>query len=335
MTAAISYPVRSPNWILTYEGVNITADISHMVLSISYVDELGGRSGELEIELEDRERRWQGPWFPQQGDIVTLLIGYSGELLLPCGDFQVDDLELEGPPDVFHLRCLPAWITPALRTRNSFGYENVTLLQIATTVAARHGMSVVGAPSELDVSYLRITQKQETDVEFLRRVAAEHNYDFTVRGAQMVFYARADLEAQPAVLTLSRHDVERFGFRSKTHLIYQQAQTAYFDPYGKQLFTQIAQATPAVAAGDTLKVVARCENGQQALERASAALHETNRFLVTCRLVAPGTTLLVAGNNVALSGWGEMDGTYMIERAQHRLSRTAGYVTETDLRMVS
>ena len=32
---------------------------------------------------------------------------------------------------------------------------------------------------------------------------------------------------------------------------------------------------------------------------------------------------------------GEMDGTYMIERAQHRLSRTAGYVTETDLRMVS
>lgn len=215
MTAAISYPVRSPNWILTYEGVNITADISHMVLSISYVDELGGRSGELEIELEDRERRWQGPWFPQQGDIVTLLIGYSGELLLPCGDFQVDDLELEGPPDVFHLRCLPAWITPALRTRNSFGYENVTLLQIATTVAARHGMSVVGAPSELDVSYLRITQKQETDVEFLRRVAAEHNYDFTVRGAQMVFYARADLEAQPAVLTLSRHDVERFGFRSR------------------------------------------------------------------------------------------------------------------------
>ena len=59
MTAPIAYPVRSPDWILTYSGVNITADISHMVLSISYADELGGRSGELEVELEDRERRWQ------------------------------------------------------------------------------------------------------------------------------------------------------------------------------------------------------------------------------------------------------------------------------------
>jgi phage protein D len=335
MTAAIAYPVRSPGWVLTYQGVNITADISHMVLSISYVDELGGRSGELEVELEDRERRWQGAWFPRQGDVVSLLIGYSGELLLPCGDFQVDDLEVEGPPDVLHLRCLPAWITPSLRTRNSFGYENQTLLQIAATIAARHGMTVIGAPSQLDVSYLRITQKQETDLEFLRRVAIEHDYDFTVRGAQLVFYARADLEAQPAALTLSRNDVERFSFVSKTHSTYKQAQAAYFDPYRKQLYTQTMQASSAVAAGDVLKVVARCENGQQALERASAALHETNRLLVTCRLAAPGTTLLVAGNNAALSGWNVMDGTYMIERAQHRLSRATGYITEADLRMVS
>ncbi|MGZ6243432.1 MAG: phage late control D family protein, partial [Candidatus Binataceae bacterium] len=198
MTAAIAYPVRSPNWVLSYSGINITADISRMVLSIKYVDELGGRSGELEIELEDRDRRWQGGWFPQQGDVVGLLIGYTGELLLQCGDFQIDDLEIEGPPDVFHLRCLPAWITPSLRTCNSLGYENQTLLQIATTIAGRHGMTVVGAPNQVDVSYLRITQKQESDLEFLRRVAIEHDYDFTIRGAQLVFYSRTLLESQPA-----------------------------------------------------------------------------------------------------------------------------------------
>jgi uncharacterized protein len=280
-------------------------------------------------------RRWQGAWFPQQGDVVSLLIGYSGELMLPCGDFQVDDLELEGPPDVFHLRCLPAWITPSLRTRNSLGYENQTLSQIAATIAARHGMTVVGAPNQSDTSYLRITQKQETDLEFLRRVAIEHDYDFTVRGAQLVFYPRAGLEERPAALTLYRKAVERFSFVAKTHRIYQQAQTAYFDPQSKQLYTQTVQANPPVATGDMLKVVARCENGQQALERASAALHEANRLLVTCRLVAPGTTLLAAGNVVTLSGWDVMDGRYMVERAQHRLSRATGYVTEADLRMLS
>ena len=335
MTSAIAYPVRSPNWVLSYSGVNITADISRMVLSIRYVDELGGRSGELEIELEDRDRRWQGAWFPQQGDVVGLLIGYTDEMLLECGDFQIDDLELEGPPDVFHLRCLPAWITPSLRTRISLGYENQTLLQIATTIAGRHGMTVVGAANQLDESYLRITQKQESDLEFLRRVAIEHDYDFTIRGAQLVFYSRALLESQPAALTLHRNAVERFSFVAKTHRIYKQAQTAYFDPQSKQLYSQTAGANSFVATGDVLKLVARCENGQQALERANAALHEANRLQVTCRLVAPGTTLLVAGNVIALSGWDVMDGKYMIERAQHRLSRATGYVTEVELRMLS
>lgn len=44
MSASIAYPVRSPSWVLTYQGVNITTDISRMVLSIEYVDELGGRA---------------------------------------------------------------------------------------------------------------------------------------------------------------------------------------------------------------------------------------------------------------------------------------------------
>ncbi len=306
-----------------------------MVRSIRYVDELGGSSGELEVELEDRDRRWQGPWLPAQGDAVSLLIGYAGEPLLPCGDFQVDDLELEGPPDVFHLRCLPAWITPSLRTRNSLGYENQTALEIAGVVAARHGMTVAGAPGPLDAVYQRITQKQETDVEFLRRLAREHNYEFTVRGTQLVFYARADLEAQTAALTLRRAEVERFAFVARTQSIFRQAQTAYFDSLTKQLYAQTASAAPGVATGDTLKVVARCENGQQALARAAAALHETNRLLVTGRVVTPGTPRLVAGNVAALSGWEAMDGNYLVERAVHRLGRDRGYVTEADLRRVS
>ena len=306
-----------------------------MVRALRYVDELGGSSGELEVELEDRDRRWQGPWLPAQGDAVSLLIGYAGEPLLECGAFQVDDLELEGPPDIFHLRCLPAWITPSLRTRNSFGYENRTVLEIVAVVAARHGMTVIGAAGPFDTGYQRITQKQETDLEFLRRLAREHNYDFTVRGKQLIFYARADLESQAAALTLERAGVERFAFVARTQSIYRQAQTAYFDALAKQLYTQTASPAAAVATGDTLKVVARCENGQQALARATAALHEANRLLVTARVVAPGTVRLVAGNVAALSGWGAMDGNYLVERAAHRLERERGYVSEADLRRVS
>ena len=61
-----------------------------MVLAIRYVDQLEGASGELEVDLEI-PRSWQGSWYPALGDIVSLQIGYRGEALLDCGDFQIDD----------------------------------------------------------------------------------------------------------------------------------------------------------------------------------------------------------------------------------------------------
>ena len=111
MAAAFSHSVRTPQWVLIFDGVDITTDVSHMVLAISYVDRLGEASGEVEIELEDHAKRWQGPWYPGLGHILGLQIGYRGEQLLDCGSFQVDELEFDGPPDVMRLRCLAAYIT--------------------------------------------------------------------------------------------------------------------------------------------------------------------------------------------------------------------------------
>ena len=197
MAATASYSVRSPQWILSYLGVNITADVSQMVLAIRYVDRLDGASGELEVDLEDSAKLWQGPWYPALGDIVSLQIGYSGETLLDCGEFQIDELELDGPPDVMRLRCLAAYITPAMRTANTVAYENMGIVEIAALIAGKYGLAMVTASSESesDVVFARVTQRRQTDLEFLKRLAREHNFDFTVRAGQLVFYARPMLES--------------------------------------------------------------------------------------------------------------------------------------------
>ena len=64
MAGAVTFPVRAPQWVLTYQGVNITANISQMVTAITYEDRLDGGSGALEVTLEDHEKRWQGSWKP-------------------------------------------------------------------------------------------------------------------------------------------------------------------------------------------------------------------------------------------------------------------------------
>jgi len=337
VAASAAYSVRSPNWILTYLGVNITADVSQMVLAIRYVDRLEGASGEIEVDLEDSEKMWQGPWYPALGDVVSLQIGYGGEALLDCGEFQIDELELDGPPDVMRIRCLAAYITPAMRTANTVAYEDMGVMEIAAQIAAKYGLTLVTATSESssDVVFERVTQRRQTDLEFLKRLAREHNFDFTVRAGQLIFYDRPALESVPAVQTLVRSNTVRFSFRNRSRRIYDGAQFSYFDPDTKELISQSVSAGSPSPTGDTLKIVARCENAQQAMVKAEALLHLHNMLFVDAYLESPGCTVLVAGNNVQLSGWGALDGTYLIETAQHRLTRVTGYSTSIAARRIN
>jgi phage protein D len=349
---ALSYPVRHPRWVLTYAGRNITADVTGMVTAISYRDQVEHLSDEVELTLEDSDHRWQGPWFPVRGDFVELFIGYEGEELLDCGDFQVDELELKGPPDSFHLKCIAAGITLPLRSPRSARYENQTLLQVAQTVAARHGMSVVGVPQNINVAWTRISQRTETDLNFLRSLAIRHNYDFSIRGQQLIFYARTLLEQNKSLLTLMRGGsqayssailqnprviggvvVKGFEFKTRTQQIYRSATVAYLNPQQKRLIA--AQAGDSSApTGDDLHIVTRCEVPAQAQLKADSALHDANMMQVTGRMEMEGTILAAAGVNMEIRGFSAFDGKYHIESSRHRVERASGYTTEVEVRKV-
>ncbi len=74
--------MRTPQWTLIYNGINISTDVSTMVLSVSYSDVLSELSGEVEIIVEDHDQVWQSSWYPALGDEINLTIGYQGEALL-------------------------------------------------------------------------------------------------------------------------------------------------------------------------------------------------------------------------------------------------------------
>jgi uncharacterized protein len=333
MAGAISYPVSQPGWALTYKGKPITARIESQTVSVTYTSHAGGKAPELEFEIEDRDKLWQGPWFPTRGDLVALTIGYANQASVSCGNFQVDEVELEGPPDVMHLRCIAAYITPAMRTPNSTPYEGQTLLGIAGQVAKKYGFTVVGAAVSPDVTFARQTQNQETDLEFLHRLARDHNYEFTLRGQNLVFYSRPALELQGSIAIIYRSNETRFHLKTKTHQVYAAAQVSYQDPATKQLYTQTA--TGSSPTGDTLHLVRRCENGQQASLKAAAELHRHNMLQTTAEITMPGNTQMAAGARITVSGWGNYDSDYLIQTARHKLARGSGYTTEIELRSVS
>jgi phage protein D len=327
----LSYPVRTPAWKLTYQGLNITGDVTPMMTEITWTRKEQHFSDAMEVTLEDRDKRFQGPWFPVRGDVMTLQMGYAGEQTSQAATFQIDELELKGPPDTFHLKCIATGITPSIRTHRSQSYESKTLVQVATAVAASHGMTVVGAPQDVNVTWERLTQRHETDLNFLHRLAIAHNYDFSIRGSKLIFFSRTQLEQLPPILSIDRTQTKTFEFKVKTGRIYQSATVAYQNPQRKELIGA-QYIDPNAPTGDDRYIVARCENAAQAKLKAQSALHDANMLEVTGRLALEGEPLLMAGVNIAISGFGQFSGTYLIRESKHKLERSSGYSTEIDLR---
>lgn len=324
--------VRKPVFYIEYEQKDITAYITPFAISVTYTDHEHGKSDEIDIQLEDRENLWKSSWYPSKGDLITVKIGYEGEGLLPCGGFEIDEIELSAPPDVVSLKGLGTNIKKALRQENTKAYENMTLKQIAEEIAKKHGFELVGEIKDIKVK--RITQKQERDLAFLKRIAEDYGYVFKITDGKLVFYEVEKLESADTVFVIDRKDMLSFSFRDKTHELYRACEVSYHDPKRKMLITHTVKAD-GIVKGDILKINERCENKEQAIAKAKAALRAKNGLQTEGSITVIGNPRLVAGLNIEITGLYTLNGKYHIRSSKHTISRTAGYKTELEVKRIA
>jgi uncharacterized protein len=337
--------VLVPAYQLRYEGKDITHELAPHVISLCYSDALEGESDSLEITLEDVARNWVGAWFPTYGDRIHAQLGYQDGLMLPCGEFEVDELDLDGPPDVVRLRALGAGVKRSYRTNKGRTYENTTLDAIAKEIAARVGLQVVGTIETIPIRHA--TQLFERDLAFLTRLAREYGYAFSVKGAKLVFYRTATLKAQEPVLTIPRGAAKRYAFRDKVKQVYSASTVKVWNPRTKRSVTRkvadgtqltdrntVANAATRAASGDELNLNVNAENETQAQTKARAALERANEDQTSASLTLFGEPRIAAGVTVQIEGHGKFDGTYLVTRARHDIARGSGYETNVDLKKV-
>jgi uncharacterized protein len=331
--------VPEPIWQLLYNGANITADIAPHVTQVEWCERVGGQAAEISVIVEDSGGKWRGSSYPQVGtDSVALSIGYAGAPLLDCGTFIVDELEFNGLPDTVTLKATEFWTTAPVRTAGSYAYEGMTFSQIAQAVAGRHGWTVVGLPTTPDAPWQRRTQTLEHggDVNFLRKLANEANYEFNIRPPNIIFYSRPAIDSQAPANTITREMVTRYSFRYQTAAdnTFGISTVSYLDPTTKQVHYARVRTSGTPPTADNLNIVERVENSQQAALKASSRLVEHNMLLYQLTVTLPGTIQFRAGQVVALSkDWGTFAGSWTCSRATHRIrARGGGYVTELLLR---
>lgn len=312
-----------PIFELFYDKKNITNDVSPYVTSIEYTDVEHGESDELSISFEDSEKLWQGAWIPSKGDCLRAYIGYEAEKLLNCGVFEIDELEYDTPPDVVTVKGLATGIKKPLRQKNSVGYENKTLKQIAKEIADKHELSLVGEIADIRVD--RITQNQERDLTFLTKLAEQYGYIFKIAENNLVFYDVSKLKGAKSTQIFYKTDLSHINLREKTSQKYKAVQVSYFDPKKKKTVKASAR-NESVQKGDTLKITARCSDRKQAIIKAKAAL-STADTKIEGSIELPGNPYLIAGLNIEIKGIGHFSGKYHIKQARHIIDRASGYKT--------
>ncbi|ECX4466044.1 phage protein D [Salmonella enterica] len=340
VNADMTAPVPQPAYRLVYNQKDITHDVSVYVTSVTYTDKLSGESDEIQVDLEDSEGRWRDAWYPGKGDTLTLYMGCVGENLRECGTFSVDEIELSGPPDNVSLRGLATSVTAALRTKNSRGFENTTLAAIAQRIAGKHHLQLQGQIEPLTLD--RVTQYDETDLAFLKRLAGDYGYMVKVTHTHIIFSSLDALREAAPVFTFTRRDISRYSVRDTINRIYKGAKHRSQNSRTKQVVTYQAdggESTTTVSAAtrghstsaDTLTLSGRTGNQGTAARRTRAALNLKNQYQKVATLSMEGNVRLRAGHNVTLTGFGASDGKWLTGSVRHSMTRSGGYTMDVEV----
>lgn len=218
MTGISSLPVQagarlSPDFRLTVNAKDVTANIRDRLLSLTLTDNRGFEADQLDIELDDADGQLA---LPVRGAVVKLFLGWAGQPLTGKGEFTVDEVEHHGAPDTLTIRARSADFRGTLNSRREESWHDTTLGAVVKQIAERNKLTPAIAAEFSDITVRHIDQTQETDARFLTRLASLHGAVAAIKAGRLLFMrpgAGVTVSGKPIPqLTLTRQDGDRHSF---------------------------------------------------------------------------------------------------------------------------
>lgn len=319
---------------ITYNGIDISRDISGDLISFQYTDNESGKADDISIGLKDDDGLWSGPWVPGQGDTIEATIvtesDDQGTLRLALGSFTIDELTSSGTPSVFEIAAVSVPIDSSIRREiKSRAWEDYKLSGIADDIARTGGLEMLFLAGP-DPVYDRRDQHDETDLQFLHRLCEDEAFALKVTDRQLIVYASAQQEETPPIATIYKRtgDVLSYSFKSQAHSVYKAVTVRYKDPDTGEV-NEYRYESPSAEGNRTFKIYQRAKNIAEAERLAKAALRRKNRKGTEATLKMRGSVSLVTGVTVDLVGFGSFDDIYLIQKATHTVG--SGYEVDLEL----
>lgn len=310
-----------------YNGVKLTVPLDDYAGSFEYEDPETGSSDSITTTFRAGFSDWLGPWAPKFGDKLKFSI-ISGESVLDCGDFTVDEFSFDGPP--FELR-LSALSIPAdqdfRETTRTQTWEEVTLYELANTIAGRYGLGIVYDADEVTIATAE--QNDQKDSDFLSALCKSVGLSFKVCMGNFVIFDRTRMMAKAAAAKITKEKVSSVSFTSSMLETYTGGTMAYTDST-----TDEEISVTVGTEGRLLQVTGYASSAADAEAQITAAVNEANHDMTKLTLTLAGNPGLVSASCVDVSGLGCADGKYYIDKAIHKVD-AYGYTTKLEMSRVN
>lgn len=322
--------------ILLYNGVNISADVSRDLIRFEYTDNASGKVDDLQITLQDREGLWRDEWFPEKGAKLTASIvpAFGGGILF-CGTFEIDEIELSGPPQIATIKAVSTPVTSAIRgEKKTKAWEGTSLQDIAGEIASAGSLRLFYDATE--IKYARVDQRDESDLAFLERLCTEASLNLKVGNDQVVIYDEQQFETRAPVLSLyvDAGDVTQYTVKTSLTTVYKAAEVQYRDPSANATRKFTFKPDPEPKVGKTLKIRKRAESLNAARELCKRELRNANKGEFVASFSLPGDPRVQSGQNLQAYGLASLSGTYHIETARHSVDAGGGYTSQAECHRV-
>lgn len=298
---------------------------------VDMVDVLTARIGGSEEQEE---------WNFKLGDAVECWVG-KGDSPLFKGEVTAIEYSYqhEGVTQVT-LRCLDKSHRLG-RGRKTRYWENMKDSDVVAEVGSECGLSVDADPTDETLPY--ILQRNESNVAFLKRLAARNNYILRVEDGKLTF-KKASFEGSSVKITLGdnlrsvRHlfnttdqvqkvVVRGWDIKTKQEIVGE----ATADSVTKIGGGEVGAVTAGSAFGESTAYVTDVPVSSQAMANliAKAEMERLARQFARGSCAVQGNDQIRAGTVVEFSGLSKgLNGTYYILSSRHTISSRTGYKTE-------
>ncbi len=314
-----------PQFMVALGAADVTARLRDRMMSLVVVDNPGGESDTLEIQLDDRDNEIESP---RRGAVLTVAMGYEGEALYPMGQFTVDEVEPSGPPDILVIRAKAADMREGLKAQRSRVFRDTTIGDIVAEIAAEHGLKPAVAQALAGIAVAHRDQTNESDMHFLTRLGRDFDAVAAPKGGFLVF-APPSTGQNTAGETLEKVRLTRADLTSW------RATTADREEHGsvRARYRDMGAARTRFAtagSGEPVKTLRPMHRDQATAQAAAeAALAKARRATNGVELVLPGRPAVLSQTPVELVDLrAEFLGDWVAGRVEHRMDFTgAGFAT--------